>query len=331
MHLDFEILGNGLRVKSGKAAFNLAYPRKIWQNFSAEGKRFFLDNLAYSNTVCSPLVSGIRNISYNTSKPLIKRYIDKSILRDIPSAVEDYQTSTAELIKQFRETNYAFKDNKIKKPIFSGGTCEKAVVPFSCGKDSLLTLAVCNEIGLGPVAVYFNDTVSPSENRFKINCTKKISQKLGIKIEIIRDSIEKLNDFEFWGKRESVIGYSHLVFNFCLLSFPINFFYGAKYLVLGNEYDLNSKFRNKDGIWCYPSYDQSFEGTRRLDRIFRMLSCGKIQVASVVSPISDLIMMRILHGRYEKFGRYQSSCASLDTTKKRTWCCSCNDAMRVFT
>jgi len=266
MNLNFKLFHKGIIVNN---KFNLKYPSKIWKTYTE--KDFFLDNVAYTNTLCVPLVSGVSKIQYNPSKPLIKRYIDASVLRDIPSAVEDYSISTSAMIKKFKRIEYKFKDNKIKKPNFSSETYEKAVVPFSCGKDSLLTLAVCDEVGLEPTAPYFNDTVSPYENKLKIKYLKKIKKKLGIKIEIVRNSIEKLNDFEFWGKEESVIGYSHLVFNFCLLSLPLNSFYNAKYIVLGNEYGLNSKFKNKDGVWCYPSYDQSFEGTKRLNKIFDLI------------------------------------------------------------
>ncbi|MBW2981645.1 hypothetical protein KY343_02075 [Candidatus Woesearchaeota archaeon] len=330
MLLNIRNNSKGFILRLNKNKFRLIYSEKIWKNYSGNEKLFFIDNLAYSNTLCTPLVSGDKEIRYNTSKPFIKKYIDKSVLKDIPSAVEDYKISTSEMIKKFNEIKYFFKDNKIKNPTFSAGTYKKAVLPFSCGKDSLLTLAVCNEIGLDPVAVYFNDTVSFGENKLKIKSLKNINKRLGIKIEIVKNEIEKLNDFEFWEKEESVIGYSHLIFNFCLLSLPINYFYNAKYIILGNEEGLNSKFRNKDGIWCYPSYDQSFEGTKRLNKIFNKVSNGKVQVTSVVSCIPDLVMMKALHGRYKEFGKYQSSCSCLDASKEKRWCCNCNDDVRFF-
>jgi 7-cyano-7-deazaguanine synthase in queuosine biosynthesis len=327
MHIFFKNNKAGLIVNN---SCKLNYPKKIWLNYPKKEKNFFIDNAAYSNTVCSPLVSNKKEIKYNTSEPFIKKHINESIINDIPSAVEDYNVHTSEIINQFKAIKYTFKDNKIKKPVFSTKTHKKAVIPFSCGKDSLLTLAVCNEIKLNPVAVYFNDTVSPSENKLKINYLKDINKKLGIKIEIVRNEIEKLNDFEFWKEEESVMGYSHMLVNFCMLSLPVNFFYNAKYLVLGNEHGLNSKFKNKDGIWCYPSYDQSFEGTKRLNKIFKKLSCSKIQVTSVVSCTPDLVMMKILHGRYKEFGKYQSSCACLDASRQKRWCCKCNDDIRFY-
>jgi len=330
MNIYFNISDKGLAAKQNNYFFNLLYSKKIWNNYPEKEKRFFLDNLAYSNTICFPLVADKTKIKYNTSKPFVKKYVDISVQKDIPSAVEDYKITTSELINKFKAVKYNFKGNKIKKPIFSAETFKKAVIPFSCGKDSLLTLAVCNEIGLNPAAVYFNDTVSPSENKLKITYLKEINKKLGIKIEIVKNEIEKLNDFEFWNKKESVMGYSHMIFNFCMLSLPLNFFYKAKYLVLGNEYGLNSKFMNKDGIYCYPSYDQSFEGTKRLNEIFRKVSCNKIQVTSVVSAVPDLLMMKILHNRYQEFGKYHSSCSCLDSNKEKRWCYKCNDDVRFF-
>jgi len=169
MNIYFNISNSGLTVKHNNYFFNLNYPKKIWGSYPKREKRFFLDNLAYSNTLCSPLIANKSEIKYNTSKPLVKKYVNKSVLKDIPSAVEDYKIDTNKMIKKFRAINYIFKDDKIKKPVFSAETYKKAVIPFSCGKDSLLTLAVCNEIKLNPVAVYFNDTVSPSENKLKLN------------------------------------------------------------------------------------------------------------------------------------------------------------------
>ena len=108
MHLNFKISKRGIKLKTNRS-FNLTYPNKIWKNFSAEEKSFFLDNLAYLNTLCLPLVAQIPEVNYNTPKPLFKKQFDQSLLKDIPSAVDSYQETPEEMFQRFKTTNYNFK------------------------------------------------------------------------------------------------------------------------------------------------------------------------------------------------------------------------------
>jgi hypothetical protein len=329
MNLNFGFFKRGLELKSEKGVFKLDYPKEVWQNFSAE-RGFFLDNTAYLHTICMPLVSDVVNVRYNTSKPFFRREFDKSVIKDIPSAVEEYKTHTEDVMQKFRRTKRIFAGNNAKKPVFDAETGERAVVPFSCGKDSLLTLAVCDEIGLNPVPVYINDTVSPSENRLKLKFVKKIAKQKKLDFAIVKNEIENINDFEFWDKPEADAGYAHMIIGFCFLSLPLAKFYNAKHIVLGNELDLNDTLVNKDGIRCYPSYDQSFKGTKRLNKLIKKATRSKVGVTSVISPLYDLAIMRVLHKRYPELGKHQSSCPGLDDSREKRWCMKCPDCTRFY-
>ena len=326
MKLDFDITESGIALSTKKGEFSIKYPVNVWKSFS--GKEFLYENIAYLNTICIPLVSGARELRYNTPKPLFKSEFDTSIARDIPSIVEEGRQNTQNLLSKFKKTNYIFQTGSQKNPKFAKKTGERAVIPFSCGKDSLLTLAVCAEIGLNPVPVYINDTVSPRENKLKIKLIKKIAKKSRLSFGIVENSIENLNDFEFWDKGETDKGYSHLVIGFGFIALPFLSKYKAKYLVYGNEHDLNASFVNKDGVRCYPSYDQSYEGTRRINRIISKATSGKSAATSVISPLYDLAIMKILHYRYPKLGKYQLSCPGLDAVRQKRWCYSCSDDVR---
>lgn len=328
MELNFGFFQKGVQIESENGSFKLEYPQKIWKYLSIAEKESFLDNIAYINTVCTPLVSGIKEVRYNTKKPFFKKEIDFSIAKDIPSAVDEYSQTTAEMMQKFKKTRYIFAKGKAKTPVFNSKTKGRAVVPFSCGKDSLLTLAVCNEIGLDPVPVYINDTVSPSENKLKLKFIEKIAKQERLSFAVIKNEIEKLNDFEFWEKPEADIGYSHMVMSFCFTALPVAKFYNAGYIILGNEFDLNDKLTTKDGIKCYPSFDQSIEGTKRLSRIIGKATKRKMSVTSVISPLYDLAIIKILHERYPNLAKYQSSCPGLDASREKRWCCSCTDCIR---
>jgi len=327
MNLGFTFSKKGVMLKSDKGTFSIEYPEIIWQNFLEE-RDFFLDNIAYLNTVCIPLVSDKKKLFYNTSKPFFKNEFDASIIKDIPSAVEEYKPSAAEIKNKFKKTKYIFSNSKIKKPIFKGKPQDRAIIPFSCGKDSLLTLAVCNEIGLNPVLLYINDTVSPSENKLKLKFVKKISKSKKLTYVIAKNELENLNDFAFWLKPEADIGYSHMIISFCFLSLPVAKHFNSSLVVLGNEFDLNDTLISKDGIKCYPSFDQTIEGTKRLSRIIKKATQNKVGVTSVISPLYDLAIMKILHERYPSFGKFQSSCPGLDGSKEKRWCQKCSDCVR---
>ncbi len=328
MKLDFVISGDGIGLSTPKGDFAINYPQKVWKNFSQKEKEFLAENIAYLNTICIPLVSGAKEMRYSTIEPFFKKDFDVSVLKDIPSLAEGGRQSTQKLFSKFKKTKYIFQNGSPKKPVFSSKAGERAIVPFSCGKDSLLSLAVCAEIGLNPVPVYVNDTVSPRENKLKLKLIRKIAKKSRLSFGIVENSIEQLNDFEFWEKGETDKGYSHLVIGFGFIALPFLKHYNAKYLVYGNEHDLNSSFVNKDGVRCYPSYDQSFEGTRRVGRLISNATLGNASATSIISPLYDLAIMKILHHRYPNLGKYQSSCPGLDAVNRKRWCYNCSDDVR---
>ncbi|MBW2978229.1 hypothetical protein KY331_05265 [Candidatus Woesearchaeota archaeon] len=319
----------GLVFNFNKRNFRLTYPRSIWKSYS--GRDFWKDNVTGLLTICSPLVAGFDEVKYNTATPFFNKEFRKMVLRDIPSAVEDYKDKTKETIDRFFKIKYGFKSKVTKKPFFEEDTEEKAVIPISFGKDSLLTLGVCKEIGLEPNCFYVNDTVSPTENRIKIKAGKKIAEKEGIRFDVVLNEVENLNDFEFWNKGESCVGYGHLITSFGFLALPLCASYKAKYIMMGNEGDLNEQFRNKDGFWTYASYDQTIHGTRNLSRLIEKATRKKVFVKSVIEPLSDIAIMKILHNRYKKLGKFQISCACLDAVDEPRWCYRCTSCAFLFT
>jgi len=321
MYLNIKNISKGLIFNFGKERFRLIYPRNIWKSYS--DNQFFIDNIAHLLIICMPMVNGIKEVRYNVSSPLFRKNFHKMVLNDIPSAVEDYKGNTKKTINRFLGIRYHFKDNKVKNPIFSEDVEEKAVIPISFGKDSLLSLGVCQEIGLEPSCFYVNDTVSPTENRIKIKIGNKISKKYKVKFDVVLNEAEKLNDFEFWNKKESCLGYSHLITSFAFLALPFCGLNKAKYIVMGNEADLDNIFLNKDGFKTYASYDQTKKGTRNLSNMIGKASRGKVSVKSVIEPIGNIAIMKILHNRYKELGKYQISCGCLDAVDEKRWCHRC--------
>ena len=181
---------NGFTLKLRDKEFNLIYPKEVWQTYPKDVKNVLVDNLVHLLTINLPLIAGFKNLKYNTSTPLFKTFFHTVVINSLPHAIEDYDIITDNIIKQFLNINYEFKDFKVKTCFYDPEVEEKATVLLSCGKDSLLSLAICNEIGLDPVSVYVNYTVSPTENRIKIRFGKKLSKEFNLKFFVIRNELE---------------------------------------------------------------------------------------------------------------------------------------------
>ena len=231
-----------------KKKFSLVYPKDIWKRYPKRVKEILVDNLAHLLTINLPLIAGKTELEYNTSVPLFKSFFSTVVINSLPHAVEDYKAPTDQTIKRFLNVDYKFKDFNVKffpyEPIGKIDAelteqDERSIIPFSCGKDSMLSLAVCDELGLNPIPVYVNDTLCPKENKLKMKFGKKISKQFGLKFFVVRNEIERLNDFEFWNKGETCVGYSHMMSGFCLIALPFVHRFRAKYIVVGNQQNMN--------------------------------------------------------------------------------------------
>ncbi|MFH1353117.1 MAG: hypothetical protein ABIH68_06065 [bacterium] len=312
--------------------YDLTYPGGIWQAYPRKAKDFFIDNITFAQTVSLPLVSGIKTLNYGTSAPALKPFFDSAVVKNIPAAVDGYKVSTAGTIRQFINTGYIFSNGRPRRPHFGGRMRKnRVIVSFSMGKDSMLTLAVCRELGLEPVGVYINDTVSPGENGLKIKYMKEIALRLGVRIVVVTNETEQLNDFENWSGEETCIGYVHMIPAFAFALLPVARYFRAGHIILGNEQNMNFPFFTGDGYRAYPSFDQSAEGTADLDGMIKLSTGGKVGVSSIIEPLSSIAIMKILHQRYKNFANYQVSCDCLDTVRAGTrWCGRCRTCAKVY-
>jgi len=294
-------------------------------------KPFMMDNAAHLFTINAPLVSGIRRVSYNTARPLFKPLFDRMVLKGIPHSVDDYAESTDEVIRQFLSTEYVFDSPVEKMPPAKSvkRPRSRAVVAFSSGKDSLLSLALARELGLDPVAVYVNDTVSPSENSFKLARIRSLGRETDVPFVVVRNELERLNDFETWSMPETCVGYTHMMTGFCFVSLPVAHARGAGFIVLGNQRNMEFGYVNKDGYATYPSYDQTQAWMRTQREMVELMSAGSASVTSLIAPLTNIAIMRILHNRYPEFAKHQVSCDSLNASDEPRWCHECSKCARL--
>ncbi|UCD20563.1 MAG: hypothetical protein JSW08_02170 [archaeon] len=319
----------GILIKFKKRRYGLQYPKEIWKNYPH--KKELIENYVPLVTISLPLILKLKKIHYNLPQSAFHGKFKELMIKDIPSATYDYKKQdAAKLIKHFLDVKFNFegkskkiKTNKqIKKPF------HEAVIPFSLGKDSLTTLAVSREIGLNPVSVYVNDTVSQKENKLKLESGKRLAKELKQKHFVVMNNIEKLNDFDTWNKPETSFNYSHMITGFCFIALPFVHHFNSDYIILGNQQDMNFTFQDNQ-YTIYPAFDQHKDWKKEQNKIISKFTGKNIAITSVIEPLTNISIMKVLHKRYPKIAKYQISCDCLNTSGDKRWCNQCNKCARL--
>ncbi len=321
--------GMALRCRGRK--WRLSYPDGIWGAAPASLRRFLHEQFAALFTINVPQVSGAAALTLDTPMPLFWQRYRAVVQESIPYAVEGTQYDTATVIRDFHNTRYGFADGvPALPPATWPRPGDTAILPFSCGKDSLSTLALCRELGLRPVCVYIDDTVSPSENRLKHRYLRAIGRDLGVRTYIVRNELEQFADVDYWHKPSSLLPYSHMLTGFMLAALPVAYRERAAWIIPGNQQDMNYPFVNKDGYRTYPSVDQTAAWLREQHLLVQQATAGRVGVCSLIEPFTNLALMGLLTRRYPEVARHEISCDSLDISDEPRWCHACNKCARLY-
>jgi len=314
----------GLVFRHGRTRYAVRWPRGVWRKLPKRFRDVLTDNLAHLLTIDLPLVAEADGVQLNRARPCFWGEFKTCVLGSIPQAVEIYPPRTTRVLETFRGIRYLFTtDVPVVPPRRTWKTKPRAVVLFSSGKDSLVSLGLAREMGLDPVAVYVDDTVSPSENRIKRSHLGKLA-RMGFPVELVTNEVERLNDFKHWKRDETCLGYMHMVTAFAFLALPIAYAFQARYVILGNQQDMNFPFVNKDGFYTYPSFDQTSSWTMQVDAMVRAFTGGGVRVMSLIEPLTNVGVMKLLLERYPELVELLVSCDSLDACVEPRWCQECS-------
>lgn len=331
MHIGCVETDTGIELSIDSRAFRLNFPREIWQPFSDKG--LFADNYAFLKALHLPqMLNRWERVDFQTSYPLFKHQIQSALLNNIPFCADVDGGSAAENIRKFLSLDFRFKDHDTRYPSPGVPLAEKAVLNMSFGKDSLLTYAVAREIGLPTTLVMSVDNDSPLECKYKNDIARRFAEEFGEKIWLVENNTGVIHRYEFWGAPHTEWGFGHLITEYFLNTIPFAFQHGARYILLGNEKSCDDSYLGKEGYRCYPVYDQSSEWMLELTKMARALANAQMKVMSLIEPLHDLAITRVLHTRYPEIGKYQMSCFPDENEygKSHFWCGHCSKCARVY-
>ena len=331
-----EITDNGMLISVNGKKYNIEWPSESWKKVSAEEKKLLLDNLTFTQTCHLAASHKKKGIKYNTAMPCFETFAFKATLYDAPStAVIDHE-KTIDYIRRFFNSEFVFSDDKIampsnsKKTKIKWKTKKSAIILFTAGKESLLNLALCMELGIIPIPVYIDEDPNGPESRHKYRIIEQFESDYGIKVHKIVNEPGKLRYCDL-GEEENNWGAGTQFLTYSLAIMPFVKQYGADYVLFGNEYSCDDYIYDKEGFKSNFCFDQCTEWTKQLDVVAKTMTNNGVTVGSLVGPLYEIGLVKILHSRYPELAKLQMSCFSdTEEGKKRMWCGNCSKCARMF-
>lgn len=327
-----KIIPNGVEISLERKNYQITYPVSIWKEFPEGNRQDFADALAYALTV-HLCMNGHSKMIYDFPHPSIEPYLFESMVYSLgeTTIVGEDKLPLSGLLKNFynRNLNVEFTG----RPRFSRfknvvrNTKNRALIPFSFGKDSLLTFSLCREIGINPYPVFFQEPKSPFENRHKRRLAERFLEEFSVDVTFFPVASGRLrqNDGNFWG-------WDMLFTQYSLMLIPYIFGHRAKYLLWSHEQDCNVFFEDGEGYKVNPVFEQSKRWLLTLNHIARDLGSNAV-IASIIEPIDEISTTYILHHRYPEIAKYQFSCFAEEEDKANSrWCGMCDKCvmMNIF-
>ena len=330
IHIRRNIIHNGVEIQVDRKTYYLTYPAIIWREFPEVYRQTFADSVSYFFTRHLSFVDG-NKLQYDFPPPVTEPFFLKGLLNSLPDTVlvEGNSTTMSNLMKKLY--NSQFNTEFKGRPRFARfknvnrNSWTRAVIPFSFGKDSLLTFALAQELGIKPYPVFFREPRSPYENKHKSKLAQKFYNEFDIDINIFPVAAGWLRQIEdlYWG-------WDLLLTQYTLLLIPFIFGIRSRYLFWGNEQSCNETLIDPEGFIINPVYEQSHDWLLLSNAMAKVMGCNAI-MASLVEPIHEIAIMKILHFRFPEIAKFQMSCfADEKEAKNRRWCGVCSKCARMY-
>lgn len=333
IHIYRKIIPNGINISFLRRSYDIIYPLFIWKEFPVVYRQNFADALTYFSTIHLILTKNSETkIVYHFPPPVIESLFFKGMVCSMgENALVDEKNkfTTGSLIKLFYNRYFNVDFNSRSRywrfKNVNRNSKKRAIIPFSFGKDSLLTFALAKELGITAYPIFFREPHCAYENRHKKRLAQRFLDEFDIEVDIFPFSAGWLREVsgDYWG-------WDLLLTQYTLLLLPFLFGYRAKYLFWAHEQSCNETFIDDGGFIVNPVFEQNKDWLLTTNSALHALGCNSI-FSSIIEPIYELAIMKILHSRYPEIGKYQMSCsAEAEPAKTKRWCGVCSKCARIY-
>jgi len=322
---------DSIRVKINGKEHDIKYPENIWRHLDEPIKKSIVDHIAFLSTNYLPLVLKKKGIIYDTRLPMMDCFSFKSMLFDLPSSAVLDGKNTVNYTRHYFNLDFVFSP---EEPIvWSKGfePSNAAIISFTSGKDSLLTLAVCRELGLEPILINVVEPSNTYEYKHKIEILRGLNREFGIKYYTVPHEMGLFHDAKYMSSEETSLGWGNQLLYYLFIYLPFVLHHKARYLFYGNEFSCDKEVVNAEGFRTNFCYDQSSHWTRQLDIAMRLLTNSSTKVGSLVGPLNEIAIIKCLHQGFPDLAKYQMSCfCDIPVAEGHRWCCNCSKCARNY-
>jgi hypothetical protein len=333
LHIYSKVTDTGLEISFRDMPYPITYPQQVWKATPKQTQTALKDNLTLASTMHLPLVFNNPRIVYHSGCPLLEPYFVQNFFKDIPSCTEVDGTSTDEVVRKFFNVDYEYLDADIvypsQEPVDSPSG---SIVGTSFGKDSLLTYAVADEIGLEPEMVYVIEQSMTYEQKHKTELARRFKDEFGKTLNILRHETGKFRDYPYLGVPFTEMGWGLQTTEYALEMIPFAYALKTKYLLFGNEQTAASTYMDSEDRWkVHPCYDQCHRWTVHIDQITQTFSDRSVRTGSLIEPLMDMMIQYILAHRYPEIAKYQMSCfTETESGRDYHWCHNCSICAKMY-
>jgi len=321
--------------------FKLFYPAFIWDSFPNSSKLVLRDHISLLSTMELGIMHELNAQRYNTPMPLLKSFFMELLVRNLFYCGDADKDKINAYLARFSRLQYSFEQNVQAMRISPFLTTEGSVNTLTFGKESLVCFGLSKEIGLNPKPVtitepdwnyiYKGETIRTFENKHKSILIDAFEKEFAVSVHKVHNNFGYLRSFGHWGMDVTELGWTSQLTEYLFFLLPFNYYYRSKYMVFGNEYSCDSSYVNNEGYKCSVVYDQSSEWVSHMDVMLRALTRGSVQVTSLVQPLHEIAVTKVLYQRYPELAKYQLSChVDFDSAEYSRWCGQCSKCARCY-
>lgn len=312
------------------ASCELRFPEKVWRSFPAKNR--LINELSYILTLVTPLILKHPTVWYTTPVPRFFDLYNDCFERAIPNLVEFIPVERAnDILRRFRATGRHFSEKRRMENMkrLSEWDKNRVVLPFSFGKDSLLSLATLRRLGYDVILVNIDERVLPRGKKIRETLKKKMAKDLGLSCHTVTNEIQLLSDYQVLERPETRLHQVHIYFVYLFAMIPFCTYYRAPTVVFSNEYHHSLNHVHKEGYLLANKVMQSLEVTRKLKRLAEDFSGGQISAVNLIGSLGNFAIHRILHEAFPDFGKYRITC-HMEVSDYKRWCHDCPNCAQAF-
>lgn len=326
---------NGISIHVKNREFKIEYPKGIWQKTPKSIRRVLLENLTFANTHFLPLILKKDRIRYDTPFPLFESYLFKNHMCDLIDTERVDKAPFLSYIQKLYNLDFEFarRESTIPDPHeiprFKT-TPATAIIPFTFGKESLLSFALAREMGIKPILVYFQDPVEKYEEAYKLKKIEAFKKQHKVDIYFVKNDPGLFKCGIAFGTPKTDLGWGVQITLLTLLSIPFVYAHQAQYILYGSEY-ANNEFEYVNGWKLFHSYDQTTVWTKHKNNMVRLLTNNQCQVKTTLEMNEEINIFYTLHHRYPELGKDQFTCRGEKPLYGGSqWCHKCYKCARIF-